>query len=60
MNLAPYKFSDDELLILKSEYKLILNDVDLSSISKETIDNITNDCGVYFWLMNFKGKKYKK
>ncbi len=59
MNLTPYKFSDNELRILKTEYLLIIKNVDLSDIDKNTLEKITDNYGVYFWLMNYENQSYK-
>lgn len=59
MDLTPYKFSNDELKILKIEYLSIIKNVNLSAINKNILEKITNDYGVYFWLMNYKNEQYK-
>lgn len=56
MNLACYIFSNDELKKLK-DYSPILEDVDLSNIHEDALAQ--KGCGVYFWLMKYKGEKYK-
>ncbi len=59
MNLKPYKFSNDELKILKRQYPSIRKNVDLSAIDKNILEKITDACGVYFWLMNYENQQYK-
>lgn len=59
MNLTPYKFSDNELKRLKTEYLLIIENVNLSAIDKNNLEKITDNYGVYFWLMNYENQPYK-
>ncbi len=59
LNITPYKLLDIEMRNLESKYSLVLKSVNLNLIDKTSLTKIPSIFGVYFWVMSYKGSKYK-